>query len=431
MSARARLRTPPRPATTLLHSKRTRLCRVLPYAMPVAAMLATTAEPGAAFAQSCSGQCPLATVLRPITASAADQENSIGKSSVREGLPQSSPQRPVDRSQSTQRWTVSAEAIVLGRLGGVSQTLVERLPGSVPFDLTSIGGPAAFNSNQFQQGLSAGAKLSLIYRGNSGYGVELSYFNISNQSATKVIGPDSPVDWLVMKAPGTFWQTQDFPYQGMAWSAATNLYSAEANGRFDLSGRMAVLTGFRWFQLNDNLVGTLTPPDVTAPTWKKAPFPGYTLFQVEQLPPDGPAGNYPPFWSTGATNNLFGVQIGADGKILELGRFSLDGLIKIGLFDNNADQLTGVSLEKVVYPSQAATNHAAFVSDAALQLKYQLVDGLALKLGYEALWFAGVALAPGQIQETATTPSNVTARGVNDRSTVFFQGATAGLEYSF
>jgi hypothetical protein len=114
----------------------------------------------------------------------------------------------------------------------------------------------------------------------------------------------------------------------------------------------------------------------------------------------------PPFWNTGATNNLYGVQIGVDGKILELGRFSLDGLIKIGLFDNNAEQSTGVSLQKVVYPSAATTNHAAFASEASLELKYQLIKGLALKAGYEALWLDGLALAPGQIQETDLSPAN-------------------------
>ena len=117
--------------------------------------------------------------------------------------------------------------------------------------------------------------------------------------------------------------------------------------------------------------------------------------------------------------------------MLELGRFSLDGLIKTGIFDNNAEQSTGVSLQKVVYPSQATTNHAAFVSEAGLQLKYQVIKGLALKAGYEALWLDGVALAPGQIQETFTTLANVRALGVNCGSGVLFQGATAGLEYSF
>jgi len=304
--------------------------------------------------------------------------------------------------------------------------LVQRVPGGVTFYDTAVApGAAAFNSNQFPQGFSAGPGLSLTYHGESGYGAELSYFNILDQSTTNAIGPDSPADWLVMKAPGTFWQTQDFPYQAMAWKSTTNLYNAEANGRFDLSNRVTVLAGFRWLQLNDNLQGTLTPADLTAPTWKQC---NCTIFQIT---PGGPAGNYPPFWNTSTTNNLYGVQIGADAKLLEFGHFSVDGTIKTGLFDNNAEQSTGVSMKKMVFPSQAATNHAAFVAEADVQLKYQVNKELALKVGYKVLWLDGVALAPGQIKETSTTQSSVRALGVNCASGVLFQGATAGLEYSF
>ena len=82
----------------------------------------------------------------------------------------------------------------MGRLGsGVNRTLAARVPGSVPFLATSIApGIEAFNSNQFQQGFPAGPKIGLRYHSNSGYGVELSYFNVFNQSASKSIGPDSP-----------------------------------------------------------------------------------------------------------------------------------------------------------------------------------------------------------------------------------------------
>ncbi len=364
----------------------------------------------------------LATLFPPVTASAADPENATGKPTV-------------DQLEGASRWTVSVEAIVLERIGGVNRTLVERVPGSEPFDKTLIDtGPEAFNSSQFQQGVSAGPKIDLIYRSDAGYGVELSYFNIFNQSATNATGPDTPADWLVMKAPGIFWQTQDFPYQAMVWSNTTNLYSAEANGRLALSSHVTVLAGFRWLQLNDTLQGTLSPADLAQPTWKNSCNPyNCTLNDVAQASLGGLAGNYPPFWTTNTANNLYGFQIGVDGKIFELGRFSVNGQIKVGVFDNDAEQSTGVSLEKVVYQVSATANHAAFVSEAALQLKYHLMDGMALKAGYEVLWLDGVALAPGQIQETLTTPSSVPvhALGVNCGANVLFQGFTAGLEYSF
>ena len=305
----------------------------------------------ARIAATCFLSTLLASLFPPVTASGADLENATGKPAV-------------DQAAGVSRWTVSVEAIALNRIGGVNRTLVERVPGTEPFDKTLFDtGPEAFNSNQFQQGFSAGPKIDLIYRGDSGYSVELSYFNIFNQSATHTTGPDTPADWLVMKAPGLFWQTQDFPYQGMVWSDITNLNSAEANGRLALSSRVTVLAGFRWIQLNDTLQGTLSPADRNEPKWKNYCDPSNcTLQEVAQAPLGPVVGSYPPFWTTKTANNLYGVQIGVDGKIFELGRFSIGGQIKAGLFDNNAEQSTGVSLEKVVYPVSATANHAAFAA---------------------------------------------------------------------
>jgi len=387
---------------------------------------------------------PLFAAPLLIVGPAGAQEGLSGWPAGADGSPAATAQKPVDPPQSAPRWTFSAETIVLGRTGGVNQPLVGLLPGGMQFDTTKSAAAlaaGAFNSNQFWQGFSAGPKVSVTYHDPSGVGVEFSYFNIFTQSATKTVGPTGPpdtADWLVMYAPGAFWQTQDFPYQGMAWKDSTNLYSAEANGRLDLSPRVTVLGGLRWLQLNDTLVGWLTPADRNAPSWKTpclmatSPSSSCTLSGVSSTDAASP---YPPFWTAKTQNNLYGGQIGVDAKLLELGRFSIDGLIKAGLFDNNATQSALVSMAKKLYPTQAATNAAAFVGEAELQLKYQLAKGLAFKLGYEALWLDGVALAPGQIRETYTTgpPQAVTARalGVNTGSNALFQGATLGLESSF
>jgi opacity protein-like surface antigen len=86
-----------------------------------------------------------------------------------------------------------------------------------------------------------------------------------------------------------------------------------------------------------------------------------------------------------------------------------------------------------VYESGASANNAAFVGEGGLQCKYQVTNGITLKLGYEVLWLSGVALAPGQIQETYTiySPTGVNTLDVNSRSSVLFHGVTAGLEFSF
>ena len=330
------------------------------------------------------------------------------------------------------RWTLSAESIILERVGGVDRTLVERVPGVVSFaSVPTTPGAPALNSNDFQD-FSAGPKIGLTYHGDCGYDLELSFFHI-NWDTTKAIGPDSPPNWLVMRAPGGFFQTQDFSFQSMAWDYTTELYNVEFNVRRNLSDRVTALAGFRWLRLTENLQGTLTPADRIQPLWKYDPNNNlFDVQQIENLPGVPATGGFPPFWNASTTNNLFGFQIGVDGKIFERGPFSIGGLAKVGGYYNNAEESTGVSIFKVVRPSNASTGHAAFVGEAGLQCKYQILKGLALKVGYEALWLNGVALAAGQIQKTLTThPTTVTALGVNSDSDIFFHGVTTGLEYSF
>ena len=335
-----------------------------------------------------------------VSATTADQSPSAG---FREagGFP----------SYGRPRWTASADFLILDRIGGASQTLVSRV--SFKDDPRTTSGVEALNGNDFQQGFCGGPRLGLIRRGDSGYDWELSYFQIDGWSSDRSIGPDDPIDWLVMKAPGGFTQTNQPPKlatQAMVWDYATKLYNAELNVRWNPSDRVTVLAGFRWINLGENLVGTLNP----------------TTFDSEQ--------SHWNFWNATTTNNLYGLQIGADGKIFERGRFSMNMLAKAGIFDNNAEQTTSVSvIFKQERTGSTSTNHAAFVGETGLQCKYQVTKGLFLKAGYEAIWLQGVALAPGQVQETYVTvqPMAVQALGVNCNSGVFYHGATAGLEYSF
>ena len=320
------------------------------------------------------------------------------------------------------RWTASADFIVLDRIGGAHQTLVEAVPRAAApnfGDVFTTPGAEILNSNDLRQGFSSGPRVGLIRHGDSGYDLELSYFQIDGWSSDTTVVPD-PADWLVMRAPGHWlftsdpagwpgWiQTNQHPWQAMAWEYATELYSAEFNIRWNPSCRVTVLAGFRWVNLRDNLRGALSPPTMPEP----------------------------PFWNGTTRNNLYGFQIGADGKIWERGRFSIEGLAKAGIFDNNAEATTEVSvIHKSVHSASASTNDAAFVGETGLQCKYRVAKSLVLKAGYEAIWLEGVALAPGQIQETYTTTrfigSTVQALGVNCSSGVFCHGATAGLEYSF
>ena len=173
---------------------------------------------------------------------------------------------------------------------------------------------------------------------------------------------------------------------------------------------MTVLAGFRWVNLSEELEGILLPPT-----------------------PHGTGS----FWDAQTKNNLYGFQIGMDAKLLERDRFSIDGVLKAGIFDNHAEEASSVRMDRIQFGESDSTNHLAFLGEVGVQCKYQVTPRLLLKAGYEAIWLQGVALASGQIAETychgGILPQDtyVQALGVNCSSGVFYHGATAGLEYSF
>lgn len=316
----------------------------------------------------------------------------------------------VGQSCCNPRWTASAEFLGLFRIGGAGQTLVSTYP---PHDPIVPGtGTERLNSSDLGQGFAAGSRL-MVRQGNGSYDLEFSFLEINGWDSYRRIEPEvgpgpnpPPPDWLVFMAPGDFVQLTDYPDQAMAWDYTTKLYTAELNVRWDVRPRLAVLAGFRWVNLGEELLGSLPPERAV------------------------------PFWDTKTRNNLYGFQIGGDWKILARGRFSMDGLLKAGIFDNNAQETTVVSIYRTLYWGSASTNHLAFLGELGLQGKYQLTEKLLLKAGYEAIWLDGVALAPAQVSETLCNGTPITdvyarALGVDSGSGLFFHGVTAGLEYAF
>jgi hypothetical protein len=313
------------------------------------------------------------------------------------------------QTQFCPRWTASAEYICFERVGGVNQTLVSSYPPHNP--LVPGTGVERLNASDLHQGFAGGPRLNLIHHGDGG-GLEVSYSQIDGWNsvgdiAPNYLGPNAPPpNWLVFTAPGDFVQLTDYPDQHMVWTYSTRLYNAEVNVRRDLSPRVTVLAGFRWAKLSEDLQGTM-------PTQRLVPF-----------------------WDTTTNNNLYGLQIGGEWKMLNRSRFSIDGLMKAGIFDNNAEETGTVSIYRALYSESASTDHAAFLGQVGLRCKYQVTERLLLKAGYEALWLEGVALAPAQISRTMShgvpvTDVYVQSLGVDSSSGAFFHGATAGLEFAF
>jgi hypothetical protein len=310
------------------------------------------------------------------------------------------------------RWTASADFIALERVGAAAYPLVSLVPHGD--DPKTTPGAEALNATDLRQGFAAGPQLALLHHGDDGNDFEVSYFQIDGWHDTKsigpVTGPDGRVDWLVMTAPGNFVQPQESDDQAMTWSYSSRLYNAEVNLRRTPWRGVTLLAGFRWVNLTEELEGILVPPT------------------------EHGRGS---FWDAQTKNNLYGLQIGADARLLERGCFSIDGVLKAGLFDNHVDEATSVRMLRLQFGAENSTDHCAFLGQLGVQGRCQVTPRLALKAGYEAIWLEGVALAPGQISETychySTNPweISVASLGVHCTSGVFYHGATAGLEYAF
>lgn len=218
---------------------------------------------------------------------------------------------------------------------------------------------------------------------------------------------------MVPEADSTHWRRKYLlKHLDLSNGYASRLYNAELNARWNVHDGVTLLAGFRWVNLSEELQGTLP-----------------------ELPGTWPNRRHP-FWDGNVRNNLFGFQIGADGKLFEHARFSIDGLVKAGIFINNAAEATTVSIDRHLFSESDSSDQVACLGELGLQCKYQVAQNLLLKLGYEAMWLQGVALAPGQISDTycyslGLRNTYVQALGVNCGSGVFYHGATAGLEYSF
>lgn len=283
------------------------------------------------------------------------------------------------------RWTATADFIIFDRIGTKSQTLVDRIGATTD---------EALNSNDFNLGFRGGPRVSLIRHGNRCYDIELMYFQIDGWSSTRRLEPNGDV--LEFSAPGGFAvRTTTDPMQ---FDYSSKLYNGELNLRWNPTCRITLLAGFRWVELRENLNGALVPATVES------------------------------FWNTNAKNDLYGFQIGTDAKLWEYGRFSIDGLVKAGIFNNHAEQTTSVNAGATIGSFTDSTNHAAFLGEVGLQCKYEVTCNLTLRAGYEAIWIDGLALAPGQIPVTNVVAQDI---GIDANGGVFYHGATAGFEYKF
>ena len=262
------------------------------------------------------------------------------------------------------RWQAWADAIFMTRSQADGFRLASQLPG----------GAEAVNTSDMDFAFRWGPHIGLYYSFSELNSVGVEFFGIDGWSAHGEAAGN-----LSVAFPGTSLQSEAvlrrFDYN-------SKLYSTEVNVRRHSYDWLARLAGFRWIELGEEFAGSFAADEL-----------GVTTYGVD------------------VNNHLYGFQTGvlASARRNDWGG---DVWAKSGIYGNSANQQTAANLGNG--PVFSARKHRVRRSPAELGvgISKQFTDGSSARIGYQAMWLSGVALAPEQI--AATNPELGVAELVND-----------------
>jgi len=248
-------------------------------------------------------------------------------------------------------------------------------------------GATPTNASDLNTGIGIGPQGTFLYRSlfDSSWDAEVSYFQVGDFSAQAF----TPIASQLLTTPPIVFAPMD----------VTSVYeSSVRSGEFNLrrgwTDRVTLLGGFRYFEVEDDLLHKICQTGMT-----------------ERIR---------------SQNHAYGFQLGVDANLLTWGRFDLNGWTKTGVFLNQAEQQTIITLVPGTVPfASASSNGVSFLADLGLAASFRLTDWLSLRGGYQVLWFDAAATAPPQMLTTSVVSGVAT---LDTASTLFYHGGFAGLE---
>jgi hypothetical protein len=264
-------------------------------------------------------------------------------------------------------------------------------------DSFAPGGTDLLNADDFGFDFEPGYDVSLMRHSVLGtcWDIEGRYFGVDgwDSSVPTITSPNGGVIQFVEPIGNVF-----FPAEINA-SYNSELHSAELNARRQVRNWLQFLVGVRYLELNEQSL-TITQ-DIG---------PGLNLATTDNS----------------AVNRLWGAQLGADALLLQRNRFSVEGIMKAGIFANSASNSTSISQPTgPFFNSAAQTDHTAFVGEVGVTGLYQFTSCLSVRASYQMLWLEGTALASDQI--SVSDPANGVAT-VDTGGSLFYHGVFVGLQ---
>lgn len=294
---------------------------------------------------------------------------------------------------------------------------------NIDFASDGIDGPRVLSSGDLEYQEEPGYRVTARYDLGAASNLEAGYlggfFWRSTAQATSGINDlYSVMSDFGLTPPTGFVETDQTYLQRLTYD--TQLDSAEFNYRHQwvspgLRLQGSWLVGFRYTLLDESFG-----------------YETYADAHTDQVN-GGPRGPGFMNYHTGATNNLFGVQVGGDAYGCLLPGLTVGGELKAGGYVNHARQHTNITATSVVgsLEEDARSDDIAMIAEAGLIAVYQVAPGWSFRAGYQFIYFDGVALASENFNSNAEFLGGATPRVVtiNENGAAFFHGYTAGVEW--
>ncbi len=279
------------------------------------------------------------------------------------------------------RWTIRSGALILRR----------EEPEAFAIFANGVGGAAVLDAQDYNFDSSGGVDFSATRHWNECDSLEVRYFGIDGWTANQASA--FPASGQLNTATPIFFNG----FNALASSHGSELYSTEVNWRRQYFPNVALLAGFRYVELSEELRTQVTG------------VPGTALYNID------------------TDNQMYGFQIGGDVHLLSCQRLALEGLGKAGIYGNTGRHVSVIEFppaNPVFGPSFDREKRTAFVGEIGLTGVYQLTNCLAVRGGYQLLWVNGVALATEQVAVTNFTTNS----GIDASGDAFYHGALVSLE---
>ena len=225
--------------------------------------------------------------------------------------------------------------------------------------------------------------------------MEVSYFGLSDWSDSRTVVDQTPFQITELTIPddptsltpgaifigslfSPFTDPSGEPVEGLDLNYLTSIsYSSSLYG-FEWNLRRQLIIPAHWVQGSVLIGGRYMDLRENFSYYSESAFPAATVTNTV---------------ATQTANKMTGVQVGAEFNFQVEPQCWVDCEIKGGVFNNAASQNTEFTHQGVLYPGIRAENTSTFALDLSLHLTYEPNSFTTLRIGYQALWIDGLALA--------------------------------------